>query len=427
MKKALSIVLALALVLALCGSAFAAGDNLTMSYSTSIVNGNRVNIFEYRDAEGRLMREETDTLGSQGQLLEKKVYLYNEEGKAVSSRLMCQEDNGAWKNDEAVWTYNSDGSEIMDTRVVFTYPNGTQEFRVVQTKTDADGKSAGRGEGRDANGQKLYDITMSYDVNEFERVDTVKYSYPDGTVSTEYVRKLSDGTEINETINENAAGQIVKQTVFQQNPDGSYDRSSISTSYRNDGKRFFSQSEEYVDADGSRRTETISSNIDENGFGSGLGVLVEADGSRAIVNVEYRNDVAEGQVCATTYKYRDGTIDLRYEVSTPDGKKTTTMERDVQNYDGDDSEIEESELDALLVEEDPFDAWDEVFGDWHFEESDYVGDTAGLDSDGGYDYYETEVDWGDAFDWGGASDWSYDGGWDIGVSDDEFWDIASVW
>ena len=427
MKKTLSIVLTLVLVLSLCGSAFAAGDNLTMTYRTSIVNGDRVNIFEYRNAEGKLMREETDTLGSRGQLIEKKVYNYNEEGKAVSSMIMCQEENGAWKNDEAVWTYNSDGSEIMDNRIVFTYPDKTQEFRVVQFRTDANGNSVGRGEGRDAYGQKLYDITMEYDENENEKINTVKYSYPDGTVSTELERKLNDGIKISETINENAAGQVVKQTVYQQNPDGSYDRTNISTTYRDNGKRFVSQTEEYVDANGNRKTESISYNLDENGFGSGRGVLTTVDGRRAIISVEYRSDEEEGKVCATTYRFGDGSIDLRYDVTAPDGKTTSTYEQDVQNYDGDEGEIAETdpELDALLAEEeeDPFDAWDEVFGDW-YEEAFYPGDPTGLEGETDYNYYETGVDWGDESDWGEASDWSYDSGayGDFGGWDDSGWD-----
>ena len=38
MKKMLSIILAMVLILSLCGSAFAANDDLTMTYSTEIIS-----------------------------------------------------------------------------------------------------------------------------------------------------------------------------------------------------------------------------------------------------------------------------------------------------------------------------------------------------------------------------------------------------
>ncbi len=56
MRKILAIILVLGLVLTLCGSAFAANDNLTMTYNTEILYGERVNTFQYRDADGRLVR-----------------------------------------------------------------------------------------------------------------------------------------------------------------------------------------------------------------------------------------------------------------------------------------------------------------------------------------------------------------------------------
>ena len=113
MKKALAITLALVLVLSLCGSAFAADDNLVMTYSTEILHGERVNTFQYRDTNGKLIREEVDTLGDNGQLVEKIVAFYNEEGQKTSERVAGLENNGTWKDDEAVWTYRSDGSQVV--------------------------------------------------------------------------------------------------------------------------------------------------------------------------------------------------------------------------------------------------------------------------------------------------------------------------
>ena len=87
MKKMLSIILAMVLILSLCGSAFAANDDLTMTYSTEIIKGERVNTFQYRDADGRLVREEIDTLGNAGQLNEKVVTIFNEQGQKASERV----------------------------------------------------------------------------------------------------------------------------------------------------------------------------------------------------------------------------------------------------------------------------------------------------------------------------------------------------
>ena len=429
MKKTLPIILALVMVLSLYGSAFAANDNLTMSYSTSVVNGLRVNNFEFRDTEGRLIREETDTLGSQGQLIQKNITFFNEAGQKISQRMAGLEDNGAWRDDEAVWTYNSDGSLVVNNRVVFTNPDGTQEFRVIQIKEEADGTSTGRGEKKKKNGNKIFDIEMEYRVDETERVDVVKYTYPDGRVSTERTRNQNDGTEIRRTVDENAAGQEVKSTFFQLNPDGSYNRSSSSTTYRDNGKRFVSQTNEYMDANGNRRKESISYNIDENGVGSGKGVYTEGS-RRAIMLIDFRNDEEEGEVCTTTYKFDDGTIDLRNEITTPAGVRTTTYERDVKNYGDSDSETEDPDEQPDEEAENPFDVWDTIFNDWYEGEFSYIGDPTALDSDTENDYYETEVNWGDESDWGDASDWSYDEG-DYGnyedfggLDDDEGWDDA---
>lgn len=430
MKKATTIILALVIVLSLCGSAFAVNNNLTMAFSTEVVNGVRVNNYQYRDAEGRLVREETDTLGSRGQLIEKQVSLFNEAGQRVSERTGTLEENGAWKDDESVWTYNSDGSHVVNSRVVFTYPDKPQEFNFIQVTVDADGKSAGRGEGRDASGNKLYDLSLEYHVSDDEKLDVVKYSYPDGSASTEYYTRKNDGTEIIEIVNDDAAGRIVKDTSFQQNPDGSYDRTSTSNTYRDNGNTFVSQTNESMDANGGRKKESVSYNLDENGFGSGRGVFEDEDGRRAIVEIEIRNDEEEGKVRATTYRFSDGTVDLEYAVTAPDGKTTTTFERDVRNYGDSDSE----NLDEVFPEEkDPFDTWDEVFGDW-YDGGLYIGDPEALESDGEYDYYETEVSWSDSSDWGDASDWAPDwddysgdyGGWDD-YSGDSGWDDASGW
>ena len=440
MKKALAITLALVLVLSLCGSAFAADDNLVMTYSTEILHGERVNTFQYRDTNGKLIREEVDTLGDNGQLVEKIVAFYNEEGQKTSERVAGLENNGTWKDDEAVWTYRSDGSQVVDSRTVYTMPDMSQKFERLQLIVYADGKSSGRGEVRDAGGNKLYDLSVAYEVSDGESVDEVKFTYPDGSTSTEYSRKRSDGTVIKEIIDENAAGQTVKQRFYQQDPDGSYTNQNVSYKYQDNGKRFVIESLETMDKDGYRETERTSYTLNEDGFGSGRGVYMDGTGQRAIMEIEYRDDGAEGTVCATAYRFGGGRVDLKTVSKAPDGKITTTYESFVKNYDGGD---DDEDVDAALLaedEEDSFDAWDEVFGDWY--EETYSGDPSALESDGETNYYETEVELGDepdgwyeetysgdptalesdgdinyyetGIDWGDASDWGWDSGWDDG-------------
>lgn len=398
MKKALAITLALVFVLSYCGSAFAATDNLTMTFSTAIVKGDRVNTFQYCDADGRLVREEIDTLGNAGQLNEKVVTIFNEQGQKASERVAGLDKDGNWRDDQAFWTYRSDGAQVVDSRTVYTKPDMTQKFERAQVIVYADGNSEGRGEGRDAFGNKLYDMTVSHQADSSEVADIIKYTYSDGSASTEINKKLSDGTEIKNVINDNAAGQAVRQTSYQQNTDGSYDKSSMSIRYQDNGNRFVSESTESMDKDGNRKTSYVSYNLNADGFGTGVGVYNDADGRRALIDVEFRDDGEEGKVCATTYRFSDGTVDLQYEVTTPDGKVTKTYEENVKNYDGGD----DLDFDNLPAE-DPFDTWNEVFDD--LNEESYTGDPSALESDDNINYYESEVDWDSVSDWGWNSDW----------------------
>jgi len=287
---------------------------------------------------------------------------------------------------------------VVDSRTVYTKPDMTQKFERAQVIVYADGNSEGRGEGRDAFGNKLYDMTVSHQADSSEVADIIKYTYSDGSASTEINKKLSDGTEIKNVINDNAAGQAVRQTSYQQNTDGSYDKSSMSIRYQDNGNRFVSESTESMDKDGNRKTSYVSYNLNADGFGTGVGVYNDADGRRALIDVEFRDDGEEGKVCATTYRFSDGTVDLQYEVTTPDGKVTKTYEENVKNYDGGD----DLDFDNLPAE-DPFDTWNEVFDD--LNEESYTGDPSALESDDNINYYESEVDWDSVSDWGWNSDW----------------------
>ena len=106
--------------------------------------------------------EEVDTIGNNGQLIEKIVAFYNEKDQKTSERIAGLENNGTWRDDEAIWTYRSDGLQVVDSRTVYTTPDMSQKFELARVVVDADGKSAGTGEGRDASGTKLYDLRMSY-------------------------------------------------------------------------------------------------------------------------------------------------------------------------------------------------------------------------------------------------------------------------
>lgn len=438
MKKVLAFILMFVFILPFCGSAFAANEDLTMSFKSEREDGVIVNTFQYRDAEGRLIREETDRIGDRGQLLGKEIDIYNTEGQRISNRKAGYEDNGAWKDDEAVWTYNSDGSLVMDTRIVVTYPDQTRQYRFEQTVIDAEGKAAGRGESRSATGEKLYDYSFSYKKVDGERIDTVKYMYPGGEVSTERTRYLEDGTRILETELKDADGKVTKTTFWQEDPDGTYHNTSTVYTTLNDGKERVSTKVESLNKDGVMIKEEYSCIQDEDGIGSGRGVFTQSDGRHGTIDLDYREDDEEGYVTTVVYRHSDGRIDLRYEVEAPDGKVTKTFEEDVRNYDGgDDDENEDEELDAdieaLLEEdedqaEDPFDEWDEAFNDWEgfqYEGVDYIGDMTGFDdSDVEIDYYDTDVEWDEVTDWGDESDWSPDGD---EYSEEAVWDIASGW
>ena len=83
-------------------------------------------------------------------------------------------------------------------------------------------------------------MSLSHHTSESENVDEVKYTYPDSSSSTEYFRNLSDGTGIKDVVGENANGRSSNRRPISRTPDGSYDKSSTTIRYQDNGTRFVS-------------------------------------------------------------------------------------------------------------------------------------------------------------------------------------------
>ena len=424
MKKILSFILMFILVLPLCGRAFAANDTLVLSSFKSEREGNViVNTFTYTDGAGHQVRREIDKISLTGQLIGKETTNYDEKGNAVSGRMAGFDANGLWQDQEYVTTHNDDGTYVENRRCAFTYPGDRKEFLFLQI-TGGEDKAEGRGEARDINGNKLYDYYITEYTVDGDRYEEKKNTYPDGSTSEESVRKMEDGTRITKEAKKNAAGDYLKTSICQYNPDNSRTEQTTTYTYLDNGKMRMWHKKESLGADGIQTEECVSSIIDKDGNGYGRGVYKEVNGSRsASVEVQYRTNEEEGATEATIYKYNDGKIDLRYTVTTPDGKVTDTYEEDIQNYDGGDADVDDSEKEALDADvnammeadqtESSFAGWNEAFSDgtdFQYESDPYIGDPAALESDDDYNYYDTNVDWDDGYDWGDEADWIPD--WD---------------
>ena len=435
MKKLLSLILVFVLILPLCGRGFAAYDNLALSaFKSELEDGVIVNTFVYVGEGGHVARREIDRIAPTGQLLGKQTTNYDAKGNMISGRMAGFNSEGLWQDQEYVTTYNDDGTYVENRRCVFTYPGNRREFLYLQTTGGEGIKSESRGEARDINGNKLYDHYVTEYTVDGDKYEETKNTYPNGTTKEDSVRRMKDGTVITQIGEKNADGDWLKAYYCKRNPDGSRTEETSTYTYLDNGKIRIWEKVEGLGSDGIRTEECVSSLVDRDGNGWGRGVFKEENGSRsATVEVQYRNNEEEGEVAAKVYKYADGTIDLRYTVTSPDGKYSDTFEKNVQNYDGGD-DVDDSEKQALDADveammeaeqtEGSFAGWEEAFADgtaFQTESVPYIGDPSGLDTDVETDIYEPGVDWNDSQDWGDESDWSPS--WDDSGAD--AWDAAS--
>lgn len=452
MKKTLSMILALVIVLSFCGSAFAANEGLKMTYKPGWDNGRFVASYEFRDAKGNLIREERDTFGMPGRLVQKQIHIYDEKGNMTYQRNAGYDDKTTWRDEETVRTIDSKGVITENNRVAFIRQDGNNEYLSFSGTCDENDVATFKGESRDKNGVKLYDYSLESFKNENGRVENRTFKYADGREHFESTTDYYDETQSFTTVDTNADGKKTEESWQQTKLDGSYVVQYVDYSYRPDGKVVQTTRVEERAADGSERNESLTLITDSNGDGLGRGKIVDKYGRLiSTMIVEVRNDGEEGHVTATTYKNADGTIDMKYVVMK-DGKIITDdFKQDVRDQDGDDSESENinwdefDELDAEKEKEehkDPFDAWNEVFADqaddvngesaydWSAIEEAALYEAAGWDDYAAELYGEGLEDYGwnsawDDYSWDntGWDDYGWEGsGWEVGGWDDYGWD-----
>ena len=455
MKKFLSMILALMIVLSLGSSAFAANEGLKMTYKPGWDNGLFVATYEFRDANGNLIREERDKIGMMGMLVNKQIRIYDEKGNMTYQRDAGYSDKSTWKDEETVRTKDSNGTVTENTRVAFIKQDGNNEYWAYSGTVKDDDTITLKGEIRDKNGVKLYDYSEEYLKDDNGIVSNRTFKYADGREHFESTTDYHDETQSFTTVDTNADGKKTAEFVQHTKPDGSYETQYVNYSYRSDGKVVQTTETAERAADGSVRVEGLTYITDSNGEGFGRGKVYDKFGRQvSTVTVELRNDGDEGYVTASTYKNADGTIDMRYIV-TKDGKVITDdFKEDVRDQDGDDSESENTnwdefdELDAEKEKEkeehkDTFDAWKEAFADqaddvngesaydWSaFEEAEAAAMyEAGWDDyaetmygealeDYGWNYFEDSYSWDNT----GWDDYGWEGsGWEAGGWDDYGW------
>ena len=117
-----------------------------MTYSTEIVKQRTHQQVSVPRCGWELIREEIDTLGDSGQLLERVVTFFNEKGQKASERVAGLEKDGTWTDNEAVWTYRSDGSQVVDSRIVYTKRTRRRNLSVHKSPYTLTETAKGRGE-----------------------------------------------------------------------------------------------------------------------------------------------------------------------------------------------------------------------------------------------------------------------------------------
>ena len=419
MKKALSTILALVLILSLCGGAFAANDQLYVTSETVREGNTTATRYWFRNAAGTLIHAKDFYFNLNGAVIREDTFNYDQSGRLIYQRRTGMDAN-TWKDEEVRRVYQSDGSSIEDTRVYWKNPGGKDEFAYIHSTEDANGNGTETHEQRNADGSPLYVAVTEYGVNEngdkFERVNT---SYPDGSKELVVTRTPKDGKTIIMSDKTDASGKKTMDLFWQIDPDGSFVRDEVVYDTLADGREVAVSSKEYTDDAGAPRVEEYRMVYDEDGYGRGKGILRNGYGEKLadLIVQNYDEEDENGDTVSReiiTYLYPDGKIDLRYVTSDKDGETTERMDRDVKDYDGgDDEAVEEIDWDS--------DDWDFASDSWTpflYEDTDFVDP---IDPDSGDGMGDADFSEFENWDYGG---WD-DSGWDDGSWDDGGWDNSS--
>lgn len=414
MKKALSMILTLFIVLSLCSSAFAANSQLTVTSETVREGDTIATRYFYRNAEGTLVYAKDYYYNQNGAQIREETFSYDEDGRLIYQRTTGLQQ-GAWRDEECKVVYQKDGSSTEETRVVWNNPDGNKEYAYVVHKEDADGKVTETQENRDADGNQLYLIVKENGVNERgEKYESVDTSYPDGRKENVLTRTLSDGTTIIMTDKTGTSGKTYMYGFWQIDPNGSYVREERTVGTSADGAQIGIQNKEYTDENGNVLVEEYRMIIDEDGYGRGKGILRDASGGKLadlLVQI-YEEEDEKGDTVTrdiTTYLYPDGTVDLRYVTFDENGDTSVRFDRNIKDYDGGEDELPEDvdwdsdewDVDSWDVDADPWTAF--VFEDT------YPGNPEENTDD-----FDVDSSWDD-----------FDDSWDDSGWDDSGWDDTS--
>ncbi len=418
MKKALSMILALLIVLSLCGSAFAANEQLTVTSETAREGDTIVTRYFFRNAEGTLVYARDFYYNQSGAKVRDETFSYDEDGRLIYQRTTGMK-NGIWTDEEAKVVYQPDGSSTEETHVVWNNPGGEKEYAYVVHTEDANGNTTETQENRDDDGNQLYLIVKETGVNERgEKYESVDTSYPDGRNENVLTRTLADGTTVIMTDKTNASGKTYMYGFWQINPDGSYVREERTAGSSADGTQIGIQNKEYTDEAGNVLVEEYKMIIGEDGFGRGKGILKDASGSKLadLLVQSFEEEDENGDTVTrdiTTYLYPDGTVDIRYVTYEAEGGTTVRFDRDVKDYDGGEDELlEDIDWDGDEWNDDNWDIDDDEWTAFVYEDT-YPGNPTEETDD-----YENDSSGDNSWN---VDDW--DGGdWDVGDWDVDDWD-----
>lgn len=174
------------MVLSLCGSAFAAEEQLTVT-SETVRNNNTVRTtYWYKNAEGTLVRIYAEIFTLSGARLGEELIRFDEEERAVYQRETGMQD-GVWKNEETNTTYMPDGTQTYESHIAWNYPGSRKESAVIHGTADAEGyKSETR---------EQFDTDVAWDEKRYDKV-LDSYAKPRLLIIDEWLAERPDSKDL---------------------------------------------------------------------------------------------------------------------------------------------------------------------------------------------------------------------------------------